>query len=1180
MRGHSSLLCWARPSFLLIAAVLLALSLSASTSANALDTESADFSPRILSYEEFPIVGSPQEAYDRALTLLRSTLVNPSGVSKAGSEAYRERPGSSSKYQKEQDSSIGGTLRSFWEALKAWSPWGIVERLLNRIVDLIRFHTPLRRLFRDTPTSPAARLAASLKKRKAVWEGSSLVTSSQSFAAGKDPVEEEQALKFPGARKEQIWPEWDGGDDVFFGPFHSTVVDESSLKIKGMSKVEESFQSVVGSKVQALKKKASFNATSSKKKKILQKKKVADRKRAEAIALLTWASGWGDAEVVQDEASLLGMPASVNWSQEAGKGALIGSQSSESYISSFFANSEEAKSTTNHSRPHADALWVLGFHSLWGTHGTTPKPARAKACFERLAALNGNATAHNKLAWLEGGAWGEEGWNLMGVIDAGIPSNEEERQAKALVHYAAAARAGDTSAQNSLAFRFQAGIGVEQDCGAALYWYEKVAEDAHQRFTSGPPGGLTLPYTHLRLSDISGGVYGPGSSAASTGLAKHRPAIQAALHSLPSDGSSDGRRIEDLLEFFTYHADRGSSNFALRLARVYYGGSVLGSSESAARVQRDYRKAKEYLLKITSDVWPTDSAMVRRGGPVGQFAKQGQRGEDIKLAVDDALAVQAGIAAGMMGKMWLRGEGVHRNHARAWVWFSRGADQGDPESYNGLGLMFRDGLGIPRDVKKAAEYFEAAAGAHSVDGCINLAKFHFEMKDFANAARWFDVALKLGNSFEAYYYLAQINIKSARFAKDRANETYKIGPPGTAAFERCRNAVNGYKFAVERADWKDGTFTRAERAWSKGFKAKALLGWAMAGEKGFEAAQNNVAWVLDRDKQRLRVDLIDAPENNLTDRLALIHWIRSAAQDNVDALVKMGDYYFHGLGLGEQTSFASASSPSPPVVTTASFDKAAACYSSAADKQTSALAYWNMGYLYEKGLGVPKKDYNLAKRYYDMALDLNPQEAYLPVFLSLTKLFLMALWDAFANKDASALSLLNGFAFRSGGKQSNILGSKTAGPFTEADEAALRKEAEEIESEISNSNDYYNQGGSGEEEGLADSNLPESYSNIGGERRGKARGEHEDSDYAEFDDENLDDTIEGLMIVIGLAALAWLFYARQGVQLRLERMRRENQGEATGDRVADETHQQGPPAVDPNQPFGWPLNDGNAYAGL
>ena len=34
--------------------------------------------------------------------------------------------------------------------------------------------------------------------------------------------------------------------------------------------------------------------------------------------------------------------------------------------------------------------------------------------------------------------------------------------------------------------------------------------------------------------------------------------------------------------------------------------------------------------------------------------------------------------------------------------------------------------------------------------------------------------------------------------------------------------------------------------------------------------------------------------------MALTQWIRAAGQRNIDALVKVGDYYYHGLGVAEE----------------------------------------------------------------------------------------------------------------------------------------------------------------------------------------------------------------------------------------------------------------------------------------
>lgn len=105
------------------------------------------------------------------------------------------------------------------------------------------------------------------------------------------------------------------------------------------------------------------------------------------------------------------------------------------------------------------------------------------------------------------------------------------------------------------------------------------------------------------------------------------------------------------------------------------------------------------------------------------------------------------------------------------------------------------------------------------------------MGDLPQALKAFEYGMRLGNSFESYYYLGLIN---ARLARETGN------------LERCRTAKAAFKTVVERGDWASPVFHRAERLWRRGKKDKALLGWMIAAERGYEAAQNNVAWILDR----------------------------------------------------------------------------------------------------------------------------------------------------------------------------------------------------------------------------------------------------------------------------------------------------------------------------------------------
>lgn len=123
-----------------------------------------------------------------------------------------------------------------------------------------------------------------------------------------------------------------------------------------------------------------------------------------------------------------------------------------------------------------------------------------------------------------------------------------------------------------------------------------------------------------------------------------------------------------------------------------------------------------------------------------------------------------------------------------------------------------------------------------------------------------------------------------------------------------------------------------------------------------------------------KLGLEEVPKrDNYSEELALIYFSRSAYQHNVDSRVKMGDYYYRGIG------------------TEVDYDKAAACYRVAAVMEESPMAMWNLGWMYENGIGVAK-DFHLAKRAYDDALTTSVN-AYLPVKLSLIKLYIKYYWE-------------------------------------------------------------------------------------------------------------------------------------------------------------------------------------------
>ncbi|KAJ7287246.1 hypothetical protein C8J57DRAFT_1167285 [Mycena rebaudengoi] len=596
---------------------------------------------------------------------------------------------------------------------------------------------------------------------------------------------------------------------------------------------------------------------------------------------------------------------------------------------------------------NSDALYTLAHISLFPpSQYFSSEPKLAYESFAAHAAITGNGTSQAYLAFFHA-----TGYRKVVPVD----------QAKAQLYYTFAANGGDKGAQMALAYRYWSGIGTLEDCNRAVDWYELAAQQAMDMFLSGPPGGRTLPQTPTRLSDLVGGVYGPGASVASTGPNAHRAAIKAGL------SRASGETWEDILDYYLFNADRRDIEFAYRLGKIFYQGSIYSSrggvssgSEGVGAVPRDFERARHYFLLIARLVWPRD--------PLNPLNYQSTPIKDEHTPI-----VFAASSAAFLGRMYLRGEGVKADPATAKMWFERGSEQGDRECQNALGIIWRDGLvpSLKADPTKALVYFTAAANQELAEAQVNVAKIHFDRGEIAFAAGLFETAILYGSPFEAYYYLGQI----------QAVQADTPGMPSGIASGSCAMAVSFYKIVSERGVWGDDLLRDAEIAWMSGTergKEMAMLKWWIAAERGSEVAQNNLAHVLDQDKSVLRLTrFAPTTPSNETARLAFIQWTRAAAQRNIDALVKVGDYYYHGLGVWEGTE-------------TARFEKAAKYYQSAADTQLSALAMWNLGWMYENGVGVPQ-DFHLAKRHYDSALETN-SEASLPVYLSLCKLYVRSIW--------------------------------------------------------------------------------------------------------------------------------------------------------------------------------------------
>ncbi|KAL9086430.1 MAG: hypothetical protein Q9159_004207 [Coniocarpon cinnabarinum] len=590
---------------------------------------------------------------------------------------------------------------------------------------------------------------------------------------------------------------------------------------------------------------------------------------------------------------------------------------------------------------NVDATFALAETAFYGRYDFPRNHTLAYENYKTLAEREGNATAQHMLGFMHA---------------TGVGNVLPQDQARALLYHTFAADAGDTKAQMTTAYRHHAGIATPIDCEKSVQYYKQVADKAIEYYRSGPPGGRKLVKESYRVADDEGGVYGDGASFSSAGI--------NARHSMAADSDQN---LDNYLEYLDIMARKGDLRAKFRLGQYYYDGSRV--------LKPDLSAAKDIFLDIARRYWSRDGK--------------------IKPDTDRELEKLASKAAAYLGNMFLRGEGMEQNYSKARVWFRRGIDNGDQLCHYSMGLMHLHGLGMEVDAVKASEYFGAAAEHDHPLAQVRLGALMMDQGDVTAAMRYFEVASR-HNNIEALYYLAELSNQG--LGRDRS----------------CNVAAHYYKNVAERTEALHSNFGEANAFYNSGDIDGALVLYMQAAEQGYEAAQANVAWILDNQSRSyltpfhaLFPSVFQYSAARLSDAAqALTYWTRSAKQANIDSLVKMGDYYISGLGSATSSSSTPHASPQE-ILSASSFnpepEKAAACYSAAAETQMSAQAYWNLGWMHENGLGSMAQDFHLAKRYYDHSLETNA-EAYLPVTIALFKLRIRSWWNGVSGGKAKGIS--------------------------------------------------------------------------------------------------------------------------------------------------------------------------------
>ncbi|XP_055330072.1 protein sel-1 homolog 1-like [Paramacrobiotus metropolitanus] len=508
-----------------------------------------------------------------------------------------------------------------------------------------------------------------------------------------------------------------------------------------------------------------------------------------------------------------------------------------------------------------------------------------------------------------------------------------------------AAWLGHVEAQEYVAMEYLLGNGLALNISGAWEFFENLKEKAHPLGQMGAAflhstgiGGDTpsqaLALLHYMFAALGGNTFAQmalgyrylyGSNVESKceqALHFYRKAASKVVDHVPITGGPSIQKIrlyeewenpgvnnnmdDDLMQYYTFIANKGDTSAQVILGQLYLQGGR-GVPQDRLMALRYFEKAYE--------------------------------GESVN-------------AGAFLGRMYLEGSAeVPQDNATALHYFRQAAERGNAMGQSGLGLVYLYGRGVDVDYKLAAHYFKLSADQSYVDGQAMMAVMYFHglgvERDLGKAIKLFNQASQSG-SIMSVFYLAEINAF------------------GFGVARMCKTAVELYKSVAERGRWST-MFMDAFNDYKKGDLNRALVKYMFLADMGYEVAQSNTAFLLDKNEPLA----LGFPQNESFGR-AIIYWERAAAQGYNMARIKLGDYHYYGLG------------------TEVDYEEAMANYRQI-EQSNNAQALFNLGYMYQAGLGV-KQDLHLAKRYYDRAAETSV-DAHAPVTLALMSLGALFVWN-------------------------------------------------------------------------------------------------------------------------------------------------------------------------------------------
>lgn len=472
----------------------------------------------------------------------------------------------------------------------------------------------------------------------------------------------------------------------------------------------------------------------------------------------------------------------------------------------------------------------------------------------------------------------------------------------ALLMWSYAAEAGSMYAKMALGYRYFTGTDIQEDCEKASEYYKEVADEV---------------FTEAREAmDRQAGRQRNTREEDDDSLAEIRPPTPNSMLTSDRKRLTEGitQRVmgeaNERVQYFRHSADRGDPTAQVIMGNLYYYGAM--------DMPQDIEKARE-LFSLAASKGRTEAH-----AHLGFMDLRAGRNESAVYHLKKAAEGKETLGFHGMGFVSLHGIGVKKDARAAAMYFDKAIEMDHPEAMFNLAIMYLKGVGVPQSSKDAFRLFQAAA------------RF---------------------SHMQSNYYVGVMLLRG-------------VSP----ASKDCTMATQYLKLVSQQGVWNT-ILSKAYRAYERGSYAHALFRYLLAAHAGIELAQYNAAFMYERNTLANTDGLgitswglghVDLGKQ-YADRSAVVEealelYQMSASQGHSDSMVRMGD-----LAFGESKDFG----------------RAASAYERAV-KQRNAEAMFSLGWMHARGFGM-NPDKHMAKRYFDQAKETEP-DAVLPATIALYSL--------------------------------------------------------------------------------------------------------------------------------------------------------------------------------------------------